>query len=587
MFRKWRDNKKRKKRVEEENKFKEFLEQHSEIILPDYIMLAEYFDSFGGKTFDQYTEEEKQYLLDSFKIMDIEGYTIRDVGEILSTKFKFLNAKDFEKKYLFDVTKVYLLLNSKEIKRPADIYRNFINHYYDAFSWRDFCERERYSILLNAIESKGNILKEMNQKQREKFLALEPRNMAVISSFFRERSSWDKQFDVVGAINSFLDPLTISQVETLSDFSEKKFTDLLNHCVYGTFLHSLLFSLFDEEFLENEKASIDYNQWYIALKFFPEYFLTYLKEESYKNQREFLNYMKNLNEPTLVGCNHSLSSVPEKYRDDVSKYVIENDDFCCLSAEKMEMIFMELFSAYQKNNDICYMVCLPYLVSLAPNVSVKVLDSTIPFLCHETDREILETKIEAIERVRKDIENIYEEENQYDLYLTLLESSKNLSKKKQIKQLKARSSYFKNHHLEDVLMDASGSRNHFEDLQELLESHNGKKHHNQSYRLMEIAYQYSDDIVDRVIQRLENVSSGKEAKQIMDYITQEKFLQASDEDKLEQLENLPGQMLSFEKDGMTIEICGIDTISKNSEQLIFKNKDTGAKIKVKSSNTKK
>ncbi len=587
MFGKWRDNKERKKRVEEENKFKEFLEQHPEIILPDYITLAEYFDFVGGKTFNQYTEEEKQYLLDSFKIMDIEGYTIHDVGVILSTKFKFLNAKDFEKKYLFDVTKVYLLLNSKEIKRPADIYRNFVNHYYDAFSCCNFCERERYSILLNAIESKGNILKEMNQKQREKFLALEPRNMAVISSFFRERSSLDKQFDVVGAINSFLDPLTISQVETLSDFSEKKFTDLLNHCVYGTFLHSLLFSLFDEEFLENEKASIDYNQWYIALNFFPEYFLTYLKEESYKNQREFLNYMKNLNEPTLVGCNHSLSSVPEKYRDDVSKYVIENDDFRCLSAKKMEMIFMELFRAYENNNDICYMACLPYLVSLAPNVSVKVLDSTIPFLCHETDREILETKIEAIEKVRKDIENIFDEGVQYDLYLTLLESSKNLSKEKQIKQLKARSSYFKDHHLVDVLMDASGNRNHFEELQELLESHNGKKHHNQSYRLMEIAYQYSDDIVDRVIQQLENVSSGKEAKQIMDYITQEKFLQASDEDKLEQLENLPGQMLSFEKDGMTIEICGVDSISKKPEQLIFKNKDTGAKIKVKSSNMKK
>ena len=46
-------------------------------------------------------------------------------------------------------------------------------------------------------------------------------------------------------------------------------------------------------------------------------------------------------------------------------------------------------------------------------------------------------------------------------------------------------------------------------------------------------------------------------------------------------------MLSFEKDGMTIEICGVDSISKKTEQLIFKNKDTGAKIKVKSSNMKK
>ena len=79
MFGKWRDNKERKKRVEEENKFKEFLEQHPEIILPDYITLAEYFDFVGGKTFNQYKKKKKQYLLDSFKIMDIEGYTIHDV----------------------------------------------------------------------------------------------------------------------------------------------------------------------------------------------------------------------------------------------------------------------------------------------------------------------------------------------------------------------------------------------------------------------------------------------------------------------------------------------------------------------------
>lgn len=588
MFDKLKWNIERKMEQIEQQMFKEFLEQHPEVVLPNYMTISECLNLVGRDNFHQYTEEEKLYLLDSFKVTDVEGYSIYDVSTIISDKFSLLDSKEFEKKYLFDVTKIYLLLNSKEVKRPTTIYQEFVKNYRNVYSDTMFQGRKDTSILLNAIESSEKLLKEMNQEQKEKFLKLGPTNMSFIRQYFRERSSWDKQFDEKEAICDFLNPLTISQIETLSNFPEKKFKDLLDHCTLGSNKHSLLFGFFDNEFLQDEKASIPYDQLFSAIEHFPDYFLEILNQKDFGKQISFLNHIKVVDADKLVAYNHSLHSVPEEYRDCVGESVIENEDFRNLSSEKMEMIFMELCREYFDNNKIRYLKCLKFLVPFALEVSPKVLDITKTFLCRETDKEILATKIKAVENVKKDIvvdnSNLDASEYYYELYMELLQGSDNLSKKQQLKQLRARSSYFENHPLEDVFgIDAEN----FSRFHNLLNSDTGRKHHNQSYRLMELNEQYKTEVVEAVIQQLENVSSGKRAKQIMDYITQDVFIKAPYEEQRNQLKNLPGQMVSLEQDGITVDICDIGSLDTGKEEVIFTNKDTGAKVKVKCSNSKK
>lgn len=588
LFDKWSQNNMERKMEQEKNKFKEFLDQHKEIVLPSYMTIEECFNLVGYDRFNHCTEEEKLYLLDSFKAADMEGYSIYDVSTIISDKFSLLNSKDFEKKYLFDVTKIYLLLNSKEVKRPTILYQEFVKNYRMVYSGSMFQQREATSILLNAIESSGKLLKEMNQEQKEKFLKLGLTNMSFIRQYFRERSSFDKQFDEKEAICGFLDPLTISQIETLSAFSEKKFKDLLNHCTLGSNKHSLLFVFFDKEFLQDEKASIPYERLFSAIEYFPDYFLEILNQKDFGKQISFLNYIKELDSVKLTVYNQSFSFVPEVYRDCVGESVIENEDFRNLSSEKMKMIFIELCREYFNNNKICYLECLEFLVPFALEVSPKVLDITKTFLCHETDKEILATKIKAVENVKKDIvvdnPNLDAREYYYELYIELLQGSNNLSKKQQLKQLRARSSYFENHPLEDVFdIDAEN----FSRFHNLLNSDTGRKHHNQSYRLMELNEQYKTEVVEAVIQQLENVSSGKRAKQIIDYITQDGFIKAPYEEQRNQLKNLPGQMVSLEQDGITVDIYDIGSLGTGKEEVIFTNKDTGTKIKVKCSNPKK
>lgn len=572
-----------------------FLETHPIIEKPIYISSSECVDILGvsslGQAIDmKLTEEDKLYLFESLKVANIDGYTMDDVKNIIRNKFELLNTEDHAKTWRYDVDKIYLLLNSAKTSKPTYLYKSFVERYLRAFTSENTEMRSYCNELLMAIKNNENVLEKMNQEQKEKFLKLGPKNMNFMNQYFIKRSSLDKEIDVKTSVCSFLAPLTIPQVELLGTFSANKFGDLLNHSTHYSSIHNLAFCLYDEEFFQKEETTIDYDKLFSTMKYFPRYFLESLYNKTTRVQKSFVDYAQELNGPTLISCNHSLSYVPEEYREKISDFVIQNEDFRCLSAKKMELIFLELFNAYRKDDNICYVECLEFLIPFASEVSPKVLELTTNFLCHENDKEILDAKIEAIEKVREEIilgnSTLDEENNCYELYLKLLTPSDQLSKKKQIKQLKARSSYFENHQLESVLLDLYEDSERYESLQRLLNNHTGKKHHNQSYRFMEMANLYQDGVVDDVIQQLENVSSGKKAKQIIDYITQESFIEAPYEEKRNQLKNLPGQMLVLEQDDIAVDICDITSISKNKE-VIFTNKETGAKVKVRRSNNKK
>lgn len=556
-----------------------FLEAHL-VEKPHYCSLSECADLLEIDTFNKLTEEDKMYILDSYKVANIDGYDMDDVKQIIQEKFRLLKIKEHAKTWRYDVNKIYLLLNHKGVTRPAKIYSDFANHYFSAFFYDDEMNKKYYSGLLIAIENCENILINMNQEQKEKFLKLGSRNMNLINQYFIDYQ--DRKLAVKEAICGFLDPLTKTQVETLRGFSDTKFTELLEHCKFDSNIHSLWFCLFDKEFLQDENATIDYYRLQPAMECFPPYFLEILKKKDYVVQKKFINHAKNLNVPTLDSYHYSLDFVPEEYREKVSELIIENEEFHTLHSKKMKMIFMELFHAYSNDNKVLYLDCLEFLLSFASELSPRVLEFTEAFICYENDKEILDAKLEAVENVIEDVKvdkpNIDIVEDYYELYISLLHDVDDLPKKQQLKQLKARSSYFENHQLEDVfdMSDENLSR-----FCKLLNSDTGRKHHNQTYRLMERKNQYKMGVVNAVIQQLENVSSGKRAKQIIDYIAENSFMSAPYEDQMEQLKNLPGQMVSIEQDGITVTICDIGAIDTDKGEFIFKNKDTKTKVRVK------
>lgn len=262
------------------------------------------------------------------------------------------------------------------------------------------------------------------------------------------------------------------------------------------------------------------------------------------------------------------------------KILFDKNNFSTIPSSKKCSLLENSKNCHNKETMLDYLIDSEYIKIF----NSEELKSMIEFL-NEEEKEVLKEKINLLkcleEEQQKENSDIIQE-NTIE-YLSFLEQlTKDKSPKKKAKYIHVYSNLVQGRNMVVLLQKHSMNPK----IDQLLQSTAKKKRTKQNLKLIKYIDLFDKRVQEEVLLRLINSQSIKNTKQIIKLVCHPTFVNLCTNEQLKKIEKLPGDSKIIEE-GINISIGDYSYFEKQisnhkQEQLIFKNKETGLQVKVKS-----
>lgn len=316
------------------------------------------------------------------------------------------------------------------------------------------------------------------------------------------------------------------------------------------------------------------------LKYLSSGELEYLIEHSEIKKQKVVELREQINDG-YYNTWFSLLPNQEDYSKLRKKLLFDNNKFSMLPSQQKYFLLESSKECDNKDIMLDYLIDSEWIMLF----NSSELESIIEFL-NEEEKEVLKEKIELLKHLE---EQQKQEENTYIIkakaieYLSFLEQlTKDQPPKKKAKYIHVYSNLVQGGNIVVLLQKHSMNPK----VDQLLKSTVKKKRTKQNLKFIKYIDLLDQKVQEEVLLRLINSQSIKNTKQIIEHVCNPIFLNLSSDEQLKKIENLPGDSKIIEE-GINISIGDYSYFEKQisnhkQEQLIFKNKETGLQVKVKS-----
>lgn len=540
------------------------------------------------RTLEKLSEEEFSYLVPTLENkVEFEEYQVRNQ---LLNKLKIIEANQTRGKKTKDLYPDIDSLWYKigKLTNGTNLYLHILENLKDL----NYMSAKKYCDITNAL---------LNSKT--KFL-----DMNFYEFSFRNITSFDLEY-----LKLFLDCDCDDKLKSeifTALMSNGDFMMKLNHLNSSNFNQVLAFmrktSTVDsrihiiEKLLEEE---IYYPVLVDKIDKLPKCFIEYLGETKNvddsirKDQQRFLEDMREESNEAEEYYRQILHT-PEKQCNNLLELVV-NEDFRNFSMEDRASILkcLTYLDIEKKEQDpVRYRMKSYFLVvgySTAPGflttIDQSYFSSTFQFI-QEEDKEVLASRCLVLRRLRKQIEDKSLSEKLYSSYLESLENKiSDMNSKDRIKYLDSHSRFFQNHSLEEFTKKINHSKSK-DSLVHVLSENEKYKRAKYHYKLVDFIDRYDPLMAIKIIDQMCDCQKVYRRKFLFDIVQDSSFINMDQKKQQEILDCYSaGKPLVFESQddiGMEVVIPDykyVQSILENNptNELIFKNKDSRVKIKLK------
>lgn len=582
-----------------EYKIKKFIEKnkHLDFTEEQLNMLYNIID-FEKLTFQlkKLTSKQKEYVLEPLKYgleEDVKEYGIKALGSrelytIIKDQLQITTQKNLDREKVPNLTKLYIAtasrprydylyklllkkylsnINSDSVLKEIDVFTRYFLEWNAVFIGQAFREIDCAKIL------------HISTQRLEEIIQYHP---PIIEASYTNY----KKFNTINSISDIVEEEKISKINKLNN---KEFCKLLDF-------------LFKRETITEKKVKLlitaiehDDQNYYLdreklrVLETVPVYILNYLVEEIDENET-LLENLYDMGTPSLI---EEIEKTPNIHYDSLIT-ILELDDFLYLPSKIQETILKEL----RKNgkeveySTIRYEKKVEFLIGTYDQKGFltfpdQYIIPALNFICQADRINILDEKCAALNRIKKELKKSERYLTLFTKYLEFLSTGlSNKTPTEQINQLHSRSSYFE-HNYFMTTMEKINLLTNEEEVLKLLYSNKSPKEMEKYYQFVNIAGNYNEGIIKKIVEHLINVQTAENAQKILDYIETEEFTRSPSEKQEELLnqQTIPGDVRNIEYQGISINIADYNYVKEEIEnkggEMAFINQKTGIKILIK------